>query len=140
MKSRIGQMLIAALAVALTTLSFGGYAGAQDDDNYGSSAVPAVTGHIAVADGGFSSIANGNTTGATRTQATGVMAPAADASVATAPAAAAEASAAAEAAGAPRLAYTGVESAYLAFAGLGLVGAGATVLAARRRIQDPFED
>ena len=134
----MAQMLIAALAMTLTTLSFGGYAGAQDNDDYASLSLPTATGHIVVADGGFASIANGNTTGSTSSQATTVTAPAADAAVATAPAATA-ASAAAEAAGAPRLAYTGVESGFLAIAGLGLVGAGAAALVARRRFQDPFE-
>lgn len=84
------------------------------------------TGHIVVADHGFSSLVNGYTLGDTAKQATDITPKQGQASHA-APAA-------------KELAYTGDESFYLVYAGLGLVAAGAVVMGSRRRLHTVTED
>lgn len=134
MKSRLLSVVLAALV--LTIASFGiGVTGASAQDNYGSGgdnpptpvAAPAPvvvtnsgvesTGHIVTADDGFSSLANGNTSGPTAGQATAITPKQGEA---------------------PALAYTGAETTYIAYAGLGLIAAGAIALFIRKET-DPFE-
>lgn len=132
MKSRLFSVALAVLALTIASFGFGA-AGAGAQDNYGSGGdnppppapAPVVvtnagvesTGHIVTADDGFSSLANGNTSGPTAGQATAITPKQGEV---------------------PALAYTGTETAYLAYAGLGLVAAGAIALFIRKET-DPFE-
>lgn len=86
---------------------------------------PASTGHIVTADNGFSSLVNGDTTGKVADQATEITP---------------KQGQAAHAAAAKELAYTGNESFYLIYAGLGLVAAGAVAMGSRRRLHTVTED
>lgn len=78
------------------------------------------TGHIVTAEDGFSSLVNGNTAGDVAHQATDITPK--------------QGHAAAPAAAAKELAYTGSESVYFVYAGLGLIAAGAVAMGSRRRL------
>lgn len=129
MRIRMFQALVAAIALALATLSVGtGTAAAQDYGSYGSHTPPAAapaapapdvssTGHLVTAGNGFASIVNGNTAGPVSGQATAITPKQGSVAATAAPSA---------------LAHTGSE-AYLAYAGLGLIAAGAVAMGSRRR-------